>query len=120
MFKPKVLKFFSIVAIVICVTATLISLVIAVMEGGMIYLSALSWAVLGYASYCAMKLTGYDIYEEDMRKIGWSVYLLFVVFVLFLFVGAFIGPVVAIIVASRLHFQKTTNEKWVKQYDSTD
>lgn len=120
MFKPKVLKAFSVIAIIICVLSALLSLIVAIMEGGLTYyLAVLSWGILGYASYCAMKLTGYNIYEEDMQKIGWSIYLLFIVFVLFLFIGSFVGPLVAIIVAARLHFQKTTNEEWLKEYGET-
>ncbi|NBA88773.1 hypothetical protein GVN16_23565 [Emticicia sp. CRIBPO] len=114
MFEAKTLKILSIVAIVICVLGSILSLGLGFLSGKLLgYLPVLSWAVLAYASYCAMKLTGYDIYEEDLKKIGWSIYVLFAVFVLFIFVGLSIGPVLAIVMAARLHFQKSTIEEWM-------
>ena len=114
MFKPKLLKTLSIIAIVICCLGALLGLVVALTADKMAYLQVLSWALLAYASYCAMKLTGYDIYEEDLTKIGWSIYLLFIVFILFLFIGLSVGPIIAIVITARLHFQKTSIESWMK------
>lgn len=114
MFKPKTLKVMAVVAIVICILSTLLSLLLAVPKGGMAYLSVISWAILTYASYCAMKLSGYDLYESDMKKLGWSICILFVIFVAFLFVGLSLGPIIALVVTARLHFQRTTLEEWMR------
>ncbi|GAB2622603.1 hypothetical protein GCM10027035_18010 [Emticicia sediminis] len=116
MFKRTTLKLLSKIAIGICILSAILSLIITLMEGGtkMAFLPLLSWAILAYASYCAMKLTGYDIYEEDLKGIGWSIYILFLIFVLFLLVGVSASPIIAIIVAGRLHWQKNSIEEWTK------
>jgi len=114
MFTRKTLKILSIVAIIICGLGVLLSLFVALTVDKMAYLQVLSWLILAYASFCAMKLTGYDIYEEDLIKIGWSIYALFVIFILFLFIGLSLGPVLALIIAARLHFQKTGIESWMR------
>lgn len=114
MFKPKTLKVLAVIAIVISCIATLLSLIIALEKTGMAYLSAFSWAVLAYGSYCAMKLTGYDIYESDLKKLGWNICILFAIFVAFLFVGLSVGPLMALAVTWRLHFQKTSQEEWLR------
>ena len=116
MFKRTTLKLLSKIAIGICILGAILSLTIALMDGGtkMAYLPLLSWILLAYASYCAMKLTGYDIYEEDLKSIGWSIYILFVIFILFLLVGISASPIIAFIIAGRLHWQKNTIEEWTK------
>lgn len=114
MFTKKTLKILAIVAIVLCCIGTILSLFMALTIDKMAYLQVASWLMLIYASYCAMKLTGFDIYEEDLKNIGWNIYILFGVFVLFLFVGLTVGPLIAIFITARLHFQKTTIEKWMK------
>lgn len=114
MFKPKTLKVMAVVAIVICILSTLLSLLLAVPKGGMAYISVISWAILTYASYCAMKLAGYDLYESDMKKLGWSICILFVIFIAFLFVGLSLGPIIALVVTARLHFQRTSLEEWMR------
>ncbi|RYC68150.1 hypothetical protein [Spirosoma sordidisoli] len=114
MFKPKALKIMATIAIIICALSTLISLLIAIQQGGMAYLSVISWAILTYASYCAMKLAGYDLYESDVKKLGWNIYILFAIFIAFLFVGLSLGPIIALVVTARLHFQRTTLEEWMR------
>ncbi len=114
MFTRKTLKIASIVAIIVCILGILLSLLVALTVDKMAFLQVLSWLILAYASYCAMKLTGYDIYEEDLIKIGWSIYALFVIFVLFLFIGLSLGPIIALVITARLHFQKTSIESWIK------
>ncbi len=114
MFARKTLKILSIVAIAVCGLGVLLGLLVALTVDKMGYLQVLSWLLLGYASYCAMKLTGYDIYEEDLTKIGWSIYALFVIFILFLFIGLSLGPIIALVITARLHFQKTSIESWMR------
>jgi hypothetical protein len=114
MFTRKTLKILSIVAIVICGLGVLLGLFVALTLDKMGYLQVLSWLLLAYASFCAMKLTGYDIYEEDLTKIGWSIYALFVIFILFLFIGLSLGPIIALVITARLHFQKTSIESWMR------
>ncbi|UTA67672.1 hypothetical protein [Emticicia sp. 21SJ11W-3] len=114
MFTRKTLKIAAIVAIIVCILGILLSLLVALTVDKMAFLQVLSWLILVYASYCAMKLTGYDIYEEDLKKIGWSIYALFVIFVLFLFIGLSLGPIIALVITARLHFQKTSIESWIK------
>lgn len=105
----------AIIAIVICCISALLSLVIALTQTASYYLAVASWVTLTYASYCAMKLTGYDIYESDMRKLGWNIYLLFAIFISFLFIGLSVGPLIALAVTARLHFQRTTLEEWMRE-----
>lgn len=114
MFKPKTLRVLAMIAIGVCCIATLLSLIIALEKTGIAYISVFSWAVLAYGSYCAMKLTGYDIYESDLRKLGWNIYILFAIFVAFLFVGLSVGPLIALGITWRLHFQKTAQEEWLR------
>lgn len=114
MFKPKTLRVLAVIAIIICCIGVLLSLIIAIKANGMAYLAVFSWAALTYASYCAMKLTGYDIYESDMKKLGWNIYILFAIFIAFLFIGLSVGPLIAIAVTARLHSQRTILEEWMR------
>ncbi len=114
MFGRKTLRILASVAMAICIFAALLCLIFAMMTNWKVLIQAFSWAVLAYASYCAMKLTGYDIYEEDLRKIGWSVYILFAIFVLFLFTGLSAGVILSVAMAIRLHTQKSSIEEWTR------
>jgi hypothetical protein len=116
MFKQSLLKVLAKVSIGICILGAVISFLISFMAGGTkeaIY-PLLSWALLTYASYNAMQLTQLDIYEEDLVKIGMSIYILFAIFILFLIMGLSLSPFVAVIMAGRLAWQKKTIENWTK------
>jgi hypothetical protein len=113
MFKQSLLKVLAKLTIGICILGAGISFFISFKNGCMkeaIY-PLLSWGLLTYASYNALKLTQLDIYEEDLVKIGMSIYILFAIFILFLIMGFSLNPLVAVLMAGRLAWQKSTIQK---------
>lgn len=116
MFKLTTLKLLSKIAIVVCILGIALSMASITLGDGSptTFLPLLSWGFLLYASYCSLKLTGYEIYEEDLQKIAWGIYILFAIFILFVFVGLFIGPILSFIIAVWLHWQKKGIEDWME------
>jgi len=109
MFQPKVLRFLSNMAMFICIIFSILSFYLA-SEGGTSYLYPVTWIILSYGSYCASKLVDYDIYDEDFTKIGWAIYLFYVIFILSIFAGLFFGIGLTLVVTIWLHRLKISRE----------
>lgn len=123
MFQKQTLKVFSIIAIVLCVVGLLISVLGAFLieNGGAttvsFYLGIVSWGLLLWSSIIATKLcSGYQLYEEHYRKIGYCVYAIVVTFVLFLFVGLVLGIVLTIIIFGTLWSLKSNMDEYVNSH----
>ncbi|MBD1365252.1 hypothetical protein IDJ77_15660 [Mucilaginibacter sp. ZT4R22] len=116
MFKPSTLKTVSYIALVCCSLGVLFAILIAVIEPAFrSYISILSWSLLVYSSWLATKLSGYELYEEDLKSLGYYVYGILILFVLYLVVNLSLGILPAIFLAVKLHNQKTGFDSWMKE-----
>ena len=116
MFKPATLKIVSLIALVCCSLGILFSIIIAITSPGMrTYLSVLSWVLLAYSSWLGTKLSGYELYEEDLKRLGYYVYGILVLFVLYLFINLSLGILPAIFLAISLHNQKRGFDNWMRE-----
>lgn len=117
MFKPSVLKPVSYVALVCCILGLLITLlaIIGLHSDFRFYLMMISWAMLLYSSYLAIKLSSYELYEEDMRKMGYLVYGIIVLFVLFMFFNLSLGILAAFYIMITLHNRKKGFDAWINE-----
>lgn len=123
MFQKQTLKVFSIIAIVLCVVGLLISILGAFfIEGGAsisvsFFLGIISWGMLLWSSIMATQLcSGYQLYEEHYRKIGYCVYAIVVTFILFLWVGLVLGIVLSIIIFGTLWSLKSNMDDWANSH----
>lgn len=113
MFKPAVLRIAAIIAMVLSMFGLLISLFVARQSGsGMFVLGAISWLFLLAASYFGFKLAGYELYEEEYKKVGLRIYLIIGSFGLFLFIGLIIGLVLSVALLGALWGLKRNYDEW--------
>ncbi|HMG10496.1 MAG TPA: hypothetical protein VK609_18420 [Mucilaginibacter sp.] len=116
MFKPSILKTIAYIALVCCALGILFTIFEAtVYHSWRSYLNIISWALLLYSSFLATRLSTYDLYEEDMKKLGLYIYGILVLFVLFLILNLSLGILPAIFLAIGLHNQKTGFDSWMKE-----
>jgi hypothetical protein len=121
MFKPSTLKIVSYIALVCSVLGVLLAIAErAAVNSWTIYLTMISWGLLIYSSYLGTKLSTYELYDEDRKKLGYYIYGILVLFVLFLLFNLSLGILAAIFLAISLHNQKTGFDKWMKEKKSTD
>jgi len=71
--------------------------------------------LLTYSSWLGTKLSGYELYDEDMKKLGYYIYGILVLFVLYLVVNLSLGVLPAIFLAISLHNQKSGSDSWMKE-----
>lgn len=123
MYKQKIVKSFSIVAIVLCIIGLLISitgtffLTQAAYTIGF-FLGIISWCLLLWASIIGYKLcTSYKLYEDEYKKVAIRIYLIIVAFILFFFVGLVIGLVLSVGLLSTLWGLKRNYDEW--EYSNT-
>jgi len=114
MFKPSTLKTISTIAFVCCTISLAYSLYKAQTHGVM-YIMAISWALLLYSSYLGIKLSKYELYDEDFKRLGISVYGIIVLFILFSFFNIGLGIIPACYITFRLHMQKSGMDTWAKE-----
>jgi hypothetical protein len=79
------------------------------------YIMAISWALLLYSSYLGIKLSKYELYDEDFKRLGISVYGIIVLFILFSFFNIGLGIIPACYITFRLHMQKSGMDTWAKE-----
>lgn len=119
MFRPSTLKTISYIALVCSVLGVLIAIVeTRIISSWTIYASIISWGLLVYSSYLGTKLATYDLYEEDLKKLGYYVYGILILFVLFLLFNLSLGILVAIFLTIGLHIQKTGLDKWMREQEN--
>nr|WP_294943706.1 hypothetical protein [uncultured Mucilaginibacter sp.] len=120
MFKPSTLKTASYIALVCCSLGVLFAILIAFIETGFrSYISVLSWSLLIYSSWLATKLSAYELYEEDRKSLGYYVYGILILFVLYLVISISLGILPAIFLAIKLHNQKTGLDSWMREKEET-
>jgi ABC-type phosphate transport system permease subunit len=116
MFKPSTLKTISYIALVCCSLGVLFAILISIIEPGFrSYISILSWALLIYSSWLATRLSGYELYEEDLKTLGYYVYGILILFILYLLINLSLGILPAIFLAVKLHNQKTGFDSWMRE-----
>jgi ABC-type phosphate transport system permease subunit len=116
MLKPSTLKTVSYIALVCCSLGVLFAILIALAQPDFrSYLSILSWALLIYSSWLATRLSGYELYDEDLKSLGYYIYGILILFVLYLVVNISLGILPAIFLAVKLHNQKTGFDSWMRE-----
>lgn len=116
MLKPSLFKTLSYISLVCCILGILVTVYAAALSGHfMFYIIAFSWLLLAYSSYLGTKLAGYELYEEDMRRLGYYIYGTLILFVLFIFINLTIGIVPAAFIAFKLHNQKRILDEWARE-----
>jgi len=83
-----------------------------------VYLAILSWAMLLYSSFLGIKLSGYELYDEDRKRLGYCLYGIVILFFLFIFFNFSLGALPAIFIAITLHNQKRGFDTWMKEKES--
>lgn len=118
MFKPSTLKTVSYIALVCCSLGVLFAILVSLAAPDYrSYLSILSWALLIYSSWLAVRLSGYELYEEDRKSLGYYVYGIVILFLLYLAVNISLGILPAIFLAIKLHTQKTGLDSWMREQE---
>jgi hypothetical protein len=112
MYNPKNIKIASIVAIVLSIIGFLLSLIIMKVVNGAYFMSAISWAILLWASIIGYKLSNYSLYEDEYKRVGIRVYLIIASFVIFLFIGRVIGVIISLLLLSSLWGLKRNYDEW--------
>lgn len=112
MFKPATLRIAAIIAMLLSVVGLLLSLLL-VRESGSFILPIVSWCLLLWASYIGFRLTSYQLYEEEYKKVGLRIYLIIVTFVLFMTVGIMVGLFLSALLLATLWGLKRNYDEWV-------
>lgn len=116
MYKPSTLRTVAYVALVCCILGTIISLLAIAYNGSwQLYVCTASWLLLCYSSFLGIRLATYDLYDDDFKRLGYYLYGILVLFVLFLCFSFFLGIFAAFYVAFQLHVQKTNMSSWMKE-----
>ena len=102
MYKPKTIRVFAIVAIVLSVLGLLLSGVMMTRASGLFFLGVVSWVLLLWASIIGYQLSRYPLDGEECKKVGLRIYL-----IIGAFIGAFgflwfLGPLVELLVSASL------------------
>jgi hypothetical protein len=114
MFKPSTLRIIAIIALVCCAINLAFSLYKA-QKFGTMYIMAISWTLLLYSSYLGLRLAKYDLYDEDFKRLGISLYAIVLLSFLFSFLNIGLGIIPACYLAFRLHLQKSGMDKWISE-----
>ncbi|MFD0767098.1 hypothetical protein ACFQZI_19730 [Mucilaginibacter lutimaris] len=116
MFKPSTLKIASYISLVCCLLGVLLLLFTLTYNNGyQIYLMLISWALLLYCSFLGIKLSGYELYDEDRKRLGYCLYGVMLLFVLFILFNFSLGLLPAIFITITLHNQKKGFDTWMKE-----
>ena len=95
MYKPKTIRVFAIVAIVLSVLGLLLSGVMMTRASGLFFLGVVSWVLLLWASVIGYQLSSYPLDVEECKKIGLRIYLIIGAF-------GFLWPLVELLVSASL------------------
>jgi hypothetical protein len=116
MFQPKVIKVLSYIALVCCSIGMILSaFALSVYHNFIMYMGIGIWILLLYSSYLGIKLSTYDLYDEDRKKLAIYILCILVVFILFMCVGFIISVLPALFLAIKLHNQKSGFDTWMKE-----
>ena len=112
MYKPKNIRLFAILAIVLSLLALLASGIMMTQASGMFFLGVLSWAILLWASIIGFKLSGYPLNDDDYKKVALRVYLIIAAFALFMVVGVVFGLIISVALLASLWGMKKNYDEW--------
>jgi len=112
MYKPKTIRLFSLVAIVLSALSLLLSGVMMTQANGMFFVGVLSVALLLWASIIGYQLSSYPLNEDDCKKLGLRVYLILAAVAVFMFAGVVGGLVVSTALLSSLWGMKKNYDEW--------
>ena len=112
MYKPKTIRLFAILAIVLSLLALLASGVMMTQASGMFFLGVLSWAILLWASILGFRLSGYPLNDDDYKKVAIRVYLIIAAFGLFMVVGVVVGLFISVALLATLWGMKRNYDEW--------
>ena len=112
MYNPRNIKIASVIAIIVSSICFLLSLIFMNEVNGTNIISAVSWGILIWASILGYKLSSYNLYEEEYKKVAIRVYLIIFLFIIFILVGIVIGAVLSIILLSSLWSLKRNYDEW--------
>jgi hypothetical protein len=112
MFQPKTIRIFSVVSMILSVLGLILSLLFIKVAGLFFVLGIISWGFLFWASILGYKLSSYKLYEEEYKKVGITIYLIILAFILFIFVGLILGFVLSVILLGRLWGLKRNYDEW--------
>lgn len=115
MFQPKVIRVFSVLAILVSVLGLLASGVMMTQASGIFFLGVLSWVLLLWASILAFRLSGYPLHADDFKKLAIRVYLILVAFAIFLTLGVVLGLLFSVALLATLWGMKRNYDEWHKQ-----
>lgn len=116
MFSQPTVRKAAIAAIILSALGLLISLLALFVLDHIsfaFFMGVVSWAILLWSSILAFKLSKYNLYEEEYKKVGWRVYAIILAFLLFFFVGLITGLVISIIILKTLWSLKSNYDEWV-------
>ena len=115
MFQPKIIRAFSIAAVILSAFGLLISVILAIKGHALLFMGVLSWGLLLWASWIGLKLSSYKLYPEEYKKIAIRIYLIIAAFFLFFFVGLMIGFILSVILLATLWGLKRNYDDWAEQ-----
>ena len=112
MFQPRIVKTMAIISMVLSVIGLVLSLLLIKAAGFIFVMGMISWGLLFWAALIGYKLCSYKLYENEYKKVGITIYLIIVAFLLFLFVGLVVGFVLSLILLARVWGLKRNYDEW--------
>ncbi len=111
MYKPATLRISAIIAMVLSAVGLALGILLTP-QSPSFALSIFSWAMLLWASYLGFRLAGYQLYENEYKKVGIRIYLIIVAFAAFIFVGVTVGLILSAVLLSTLWGLKKNYDEW--------
>ena len=97
---------------VLSVIGLVLSLLLIKAAGFVFVMGMISWALLFWAALIGYKLCSYKLYENEYKKVGITIYLIILAFLLYLFVGLVVGFVLSLILLARVWGLKRNYDEW--------
>ena len=99
-------------AMALSLLGLLISILLLKLSTLAFVLGIISWGLLFWATMIGFKLCSYELYELENKKVGITIYLIILVFVLFLLMGLIVRFVLSVILLGRLWGLKRNYDEW--------
>jgi hypothetical protein len=112
MFQPRIVKTMAIISMGLSVIGLVLSLLLIKAAGFVFVMGMISWGLLFWAALIGFKLCSYKLYENEYKKVGITIYLIILAFLLFLFVGLVIGFLLSLILLARVWGLKRNYDEW--------
>jgi hypothetical protein len=118
MYKKNNVRVFAAISIILSVVGLMLSVFGAffLKEQSSTFafvLGLVSWSLLLWASIIGYKLiSGYNLDESEVKKVGIRIYLIILAFVLFLTIGLVVGLILSVFILSGLWGLKKNYDEW--------